>query len=144
MTRRNHLMLDTIGQTCIILYYAFMLTNSSETIVLLQLFAISLCGWQFVNGILAYKFFEGQSKKLYVRVSVAIWVSIFGLFGILWLGLNLAFLAGLSGVMETLLLVFGAVEYGIWGVFPAVFGALACWYLYITIRDINVVINKTI
>jgi hypothetical protein len=144
MTRRNHLMLDGIGQACIIIYYAFLFAKSSETIVLLQLFAISLAAWQFINGVLSYKFFEGQSKKQYVRVCGLVWISCFGLIGAIYLIERSVGLMGLAGLSEYL---FGAFQWALGAilvVLPILLGCLILWYIYITIKDINIVINKTI
>ena len=137
-------MLDGIGQACIIIYYAFLFAKSSETIVLLQLFAISLAAWQFVNGLLSYKFFEGQSKKHYVRVCGMTWIASFALIGILYFLGNFLLLVGLSAFADSIKILFDWIVAALWFALPIVLGVFACWYLYITIKDINIVMNKTI
>jgi len=144
MTRRTHLMLDGIGQAGIMLYYAFILSKSDETITLLQLFIITMATWQFINGILSYKFFEGQSKKQYVRISGIAWLAVIVLLGFVFLAGNFIMMLGFAAFGEIFETIFSMITSAIWMSFPILLGISVCWYIYITIQDINIIINKTI
>jgi hypothetical protein len=136
MTYRQHLFIDSILQTIIIIYFSFQLGSTIEPIKLLQLMSIMLFGWQFLNGIISYKFFERSQKRLFVRVTSIFLGLIFGLRGLLWLGLSI-----LPELAQNLTLTLEPVLLQILTVFSAM---MALWYLYITIKDLYNVIFNTI
>ena len=136
MTYRQHLFIDSILQTIIIIYFSFQLGSTTEPIKLLQPMSIMLFGWQFLNGIISYKFFERSQKRLFVRVTSIFLGLIFGLRGLLWLGLSI-----LPELAHNLTLSLEPVLLQILTVFSAM---MALWYLYITIKDLYNVFFNTI
>jgi len=136
MTYRQHLFIDSILQTIIIIYFSFQLGNTTEPIKLLQLMSIMLFGWQFLNGIISYKFFERSQKSLFVRVTSIFLGLIFGLRGLLWLGLSI-----LPELAQNLTLTLEPVLLQILTVFSAM---MALWYLYITIKDLYNIFFNTV
>jgi hypothetical protein len=136
MNYRQHLFIDSILQTIIIFYFSYQLGSSAEQVKLLQLMSIMLFGWQFLNGIISYKFFERRHKRLFVRVTSIFLGLILGLRGLLWLGLSILpeqaynLTLSLEPVLLQILTVFSAM--------------MALWYLYITIKDLYNVFFNTV
>lgn len=138
MTYRHHLLVDSIVQALLIIFFGFLLVRSSAPLNILQLIPIILFGWQFINAVLSYKFFERTSKRLFVRVSGYCLMGIFSIRGILFLAANIRalkqiifdFTEKIEPIMILLLTFLCA--------------ALALWYLYITLRDLYNLIFNTI
>ena len=144
MTGRQQVFLDAIGQAGLIIFYAIMLSQTSAIVELLSIFAIVLCAWQFINGILSYKFFERQTKRTYVRIAAYTFIAIFAFWGIMWMAIKLAFMSGSEAAVAFIDNIALAVIPALWAVLPILTGALAIWYIYLTIKDLNILINKTI
>ena len=136
MTYRQHLFIDSTLQAIIIFYFSFLVGSNSEPFKLLQLMSIMLFGWQFLNGIISYKFFERRNKRLFVRVTSIFLVLIFGLRGLLWLGSTVA-----HELAANLIITIEPVLIQILVVFSAL---MALWYLYITIKDLYIVFFNTV
>ncbi len=138
MTFRNHLLIDSIIQALLIIFFSFLLAKSSAPTNILQLFPITLFAWQFINAVLSYKFFERTSKRLFVRISGYCLIGIFALRGFLWLADSFVTLSEMANKLteqiEPLILI----------ILPFFCAALALWYLYITFRDLYNMMYNTI
>jgi len=138
MNHRHHLIIDSFAQAILILYFAFLLTKSTAPVEVLQIFFVFLSFWQFANGLLSYKFFERDSKKLYVRVYGYTLGVISGFFGLTW------FLQT-TGVFNLLPAGFNiSIMVYIWKIIPYYLIAMVLWYLIITFRDLYNMIYRTI
>jgi len=134
MTYKQHLIIDALMQALIILFYGLLLGKTENPLAVLQIFPMALTGWQFINGVLSYKFFERDSKKLYVRITGMIFIAIFAFWGILLMLMQLLSLVVIVGSFATILFI----------LLPMLTAAMSLWYLYITIKDINIVLFRTI
>ncbi len=145
MNKGQHLIIDALGQSFIILYFSFFLGQSqSPPLLILQLFVIGLSAWQFVNAVLSYKFFENANKRLFVRVSGFTWGAVFLFWGLIWMLFQSLALSGLATLLEKINDFIESSEQVIGLILPIVLGGLAVWYLYITIRELYNSIYKTI
>jgi hypothetical protein len=138
MTFRHHLLIDSIIQALLIVFFSFLLTRSSVPLNILQLMPITLFGWQFINAVFSYKFFERTSKKLFVRISGYCLLFFFALRGILYFGSKFTSLMQMANELTI------QIEPIILLVLPFFCTALALWYLYITFRDLYNMIYNTI
>ncbi len=138
MTFRHHLLIDSILQAILIIFFSFLLARSSAPTNILQLFPIILFGWQFINAVVSYKFFERTSKKLFVRISGYCMLGIFALRGILFLASRISPLAQI-GIDLT-----ERIEPFMLSITPFLCATLALWYLYITFRDMYNMMYNTI
>ena len=138
MNHRHHLIIDSFAQAILILYFAFLLTKSTEPYKVLEIFFVFLSLWQFVNGVLSYKFFERDSKKLYVRVFGYTLVGLSGFIGLNWFIIT-------TGILNLLPAGFSInfMKY-IWMIIPYYLIAMVLWYLIITFRDLYNMIYRTI
>jgi hypothetical protein len=138
MTHRHHLIIDGLGQAILIIFYGLLLGKSQSADELLLLFPIVLTAWQFVNGVLSYKFFERDSKKTYVRIGGTVLIVFSVFWGLLWMLQNIAQInIFINNFADGFLPVF-------WVLLPIICGALAIWYIYITIKDLYNMMYNTI
>jgi len=138
MTYRHHLLIDSIVQALIIIFFSILLPRAPVMSNILQLMAILLFLWQFVNALVSYKFFERMSKKLFVRVAGYSLVFVIALRGITALAAMFAPFMKIANDLEA------KTEPFILMFLPFLCAALALWYLYITLRDLYNLIFKTI
>jgi hypothetical protein len=138
MTHRHHLIIDALGQALIILFYGLLLGKTENFLTILQIFPMALTGWQFVNGLLSYKFFERDSKKLYVRITGMIFIAIAAFWGLLLMLTQVSALAVIVGSVALPLIPFLII------LMPILTTGMSLWYLYITIKDINIMLFRTI
>ncbi len=138
MTFRHHLLIDSIVQAILIIFFSFLLARSSAPPNILQLLPISLFSWQFINGVVSYKFFERTSKKLFVRISGYCLIGIFAIRGILFLA------SKITPFMQMAMDLTEYTEPFLLSIIPFFCAALALWYLYITFRDLYNMMYNTI
>jgi hypothetical protein len=138
MTYRHHLLVDSIVQALLIIFFSFLLARSSAPPNILQLLPISLFSWQFINGVVSYKFFERTSKKLFVRISGYCLIGIFAIRGILFLA------SKITPFMQMAMDLTEHTEPFLLSIIPFFCAALALWYLYITFRDLYNMMYNTI
>jgi len=138
MTFRHHLLIDSFMQALLIIFFGFLMARTSAPLSLLQIMPVTLFGWQFINAVLSYKFFERSNKRLFVRISGFCMIIIFSIRGVLWLAASFAPLheqvSSLTTQIEPIMLL----------LITFLSAALALWYLYITLRDLYNMMYNTI
>jgi len=114
-------------------------TNALVEVLLVIPFVLT--AWQFVNGLISYKFFEGTSKKLYVRVTGYTLVSICVFWGLFWALIIIGTSVGSGDLTSEWMPYILPV---LWSILPFALGILALWYLIISIQDVYIILYKTI
>lgn len=138
MNHRHHLFIDSLGQILILLFFGYLYSLKNDSNVVLKLIPIVLCFWQLINGILSYKFFERLSKKNYVRTAGITIATIFALNGFIWFSdkiipLNQSVYSAFENIKST------------FEVITLILCALFClWYIVLTVREIYIVLFRTI
>ncbi len=66
MTSRQHLIIDTLGQSVIIIFYSLLIGKSNSPIEILKITPLVLLSWQIINALISYIFYNKQTKKLFV------------------------------------------------------------------------------
>ena len=138
MTYRHHLFIDSLGQALIIIFFSYIISNSSVPYTMMQLMAIILFGWQFFNGLLSYKFFERFSKRIFVRITAFSLVIIFLFRGFLWV---LSKIPQINEIVNSLTV---QSEPYLLVVLPYFCAGMAIWYLFITFKDLYNLFFNTI
>lgn len=138
MQHRHHLFIDSLGQISILLFFSFLYGFKNDSITILKLLPLLLCLWQIINGIISYKFFERQSKKLFVKISGVSVATIFAINGIFWFANKTV---SLSLYFYSLTENFNYFFEVITVVLCAVF---CLWYFYLTTKDVYIILFKTV
>jgi hypothetical protein len=138
MNHRHHLLIDSFAQATLFIFFAFLLNKSTEPNKVVQIFLVFLSFWQFINGVLSYKFFERDSKKLYVKIFGYTFTLISGLFGLSWFLQTIGILNLLAAGFQL-----NFIRY-FWIIIPYYLIIMAVWYLIITFKDIYKMIYRTI
>ncbi len=138
MNHRHHLFIDSLGQILILLFFGFLYSLKNDSNVILKLIPLILCFWQLINGILSYKFFERLSKKIYVRTAGITIATIFAMNGFIWFShkiipLNQSVYSAFENIKST------------FEVITLILCMLFClWYIVLTVREIYIVLFRTI
>ena len=138
MTYRHHLLIDSIVQAIMIIFFGFLLARSLAPVNMLQLMPIMLFGWQFINAVLSYKFFERMSKKLFVRIAGVCLIIVFAFRGLLWMA------ASFGPISEMVTNLTIQSEPILFLVLTFLSAAMAVWYLYLTFKDLYNMMYNTI
>lgn len=136
MTNRQHLIIDALGQALIIIFYSLLTGNSSSPIEILKIMPVVLFSWQIINAILSYKFFERQSKKIFVRTGGWTIAGIFLFWGATWVLFQFPILPVLEIIEKS--------EFIFWVLIPFLSAAFCCWYLYLTFKEVYNMLFNTI
>lgn len=145
MTRRQHILLDAFIQAAILIFYALLIAQSEHPFLVLGTMVLFLFGWQFINSVLNYKFFEGRSRISFVRVAAYSLVGVFLFWGLmLVISFILFSIPGLSGLAELFPDFINKATTVFWMIMPYYFGALSVWGLYLSGRDVYTILFKTI
>jgi uncharacterized membrane protein len=137
MTYRHHLFIDSLGQTILIIFFGFLIAGTESSVNMLELMPIMLFGWQFLNALISYKFFERHTKQNFVRFSALGLILIFGIRGILW------FASLIPSIEESLEQTTLLIESYIYMILPIYCAFFSVWYLYLTFKDLNNAIFRT-
>jgi hypothetical protein len=133
-----HLKIDALLQAIIIIFYAMLIGKSEAPSEIAIILPIVLCSWQFINGLLSYKFFERDSKKIYVRVCGWSLIILSGFWGALW------FISNIPGLRYFSLIFGEEITPVFWILLPIFATIMSVWYLYITVRDLYNMMFNTI
>ena len=137
MTYRHHLFIDSLGQAILIIFFGFLIAGTESPVNMLELMPIMLFGWQFLNALISYKFFERHTKQNFVRFSSLGLILIFGIRGILW------FASLIPSIEESLEQTTLLIESYIYMILPIYCAFFSVWYLYLTFKDLNNAIFRT-
>lgn len=138
MTFRQHLFIDSLGQAILIIFFGFLIAGSESPFNILQLMPIMLFGWQFLNALISYKFFERHTKQNFVRFSAFGLILIFGIEGIPW------FASLIPSIEENLEQTTLLIESYIYFILPFYCTLFLIWYLFITFKDLYNQVFRTI
>jgi uncharacterized membrane protein len=137
MTYRHHLFIDSLGQAILIIFFGFLIAGTESSVNMLELMPIMLFGWQFLNALISYKFFERHTKQNFVRFSALGLILIFGIRGILW------FASLIPSIEESLEQTTLLIESYIYMILPIYCAFFSVWYLYLIFKDLNNAIFRT-
>jgi uncharacterized membrane protein len=137
MTYRHHLFIDSLGQAILIIFFGFLIAGTESPVNMLELMPIMLFGWQFLNALISYKFFERHTKQNFVRFSALGLILIFGIRGILW------FASLIPSIEESLEQTTLLIESYIYMILPIYCAFFSVGYLYLTFKDLNNAIFRT-
>ena len=138
MTYRHHLFIDSLGQAILIIFFGFLIAGTESPVNMLELIPIMLFGWQFLNAIISYKFFERYTKQNFVRFSALGLILIFGIRGTLW------FASLIPSIEESLNQTTLLIESYIYFILPFYCTLFLIWYLFITFKDLYNLIFRTV
>lgn len=136
MTSRQHLIIDTLGQSVIIIFYSLLIGKSNSPIEILKITPLVLLSWQIINALISYIFYNKQTKKLFVRISIWTLAGGFIYWGCTWLICQFSFLS-IGGLIEKFESIF-------WILIPFFLVAFCFWYLYISLKEIYNIMFNTI
>jgi uncharacterized membrane protein len=137
MTYRHHLFIDSLGQAILIIFFGLLIAGTESPVNMLELMPIMLFGWQFLNALISYKFFERHTKQNFVRFSALGLILIFGIRGILW------FASLIPSIEESLEQTTLLIESYIYMILPIYCAFFSVGYLYLTFKDLNNAIFRT-
>lgn len=138
MNHRQHLIIDSLGQILILLFFAYLYSFKNDSTVVLKILPLLLTVWQLINGIISYKFFERIRKKIYVRTAGISIGTVFGINGIFW------FSRDLLATNLTVLSMVENLKYA-FEVMILVLCLLFCvWYLILTAKEMYIVLFRTV
>lgn len=134
MNGRQHLILDALGQAGILLMFSFFIAKSDHPLEVAEILAILLFFWQIINALISYRYFERETKGLFVKVAAWSIIGICGGLGLLLLITQFPVIP--ASIVNAIIMV---LEKGV----PYIFAIFAIWCLIITINDLyNTVFNR--
>lgn len=150
MTRQMHLIFDALGQCLLLFAFIYLLvdytTGTNSLLNNWRFFALFTMLWQFANAIISTRVYEDKLRLSFVRIAgwsllwAVIALAVIYLLVYLFFTYNALNFENMGMFFSIIDLVIRVVQW----VIPTILTVLIGYYYFLTIKDINIMINKTI